>query len=409
MHKKIKFAHLADLHLGAFREKRLTDLNFFTFQRAIDKILDEKVDFVLFCGDIFNSAMPPIEIVTKFTAQIKRLKQNKIKLYIIGGSHDYSNSNKSFLDLLDETGILKNVAKTQKTSNNKYKLIITKNDNLKINLAGIIGKKNGYEKTIYENLEPVTLEDNYFNIFLFHTTLDDLKPQSLKNVKSDIDLKLLPQGFNYYAGGHIHKNMQKELNKSKASYSGALFPNNFKELKEEEPTFNLCEFDFDTKQTKIEKITLDTYKKEHIPILVENLNPIEAKNKILEEIEKKDIEDKIILLEIEGTIDGKITQIELNKIIANLYEKGVFHVLKNTYKLKSNLLDNQNIITEDEPQKIENKIIEDTLKDIKDKEEYKLKKELIQKLLGLQLTKLDEEKVAQYEKRIIDEIDKVLK
>ena len=33
------FAHLADLHLGGYRESLLTNLNFKTFQKAIDKIL----------------------------------------------------------------------------------------------------------------------------------------------------------------------------------------------------------------------------------------------------------------------------------------------------------------------------------------------------------------------------------
>ena len=56
-----------------------------------------------------------------------RLKTKGIRVYVIGGSHDYSYSGKSFLDLLDEAGVFVNVVKYELIGKERYKLIKTIN------------------------------------------------------------------------------------------------------------------------------------------------------------------------------------------------------------------------------------------------------------------------------------------
>ena len=58
-----KFAHIADVHLGGWKQKPLQDLNFQSFQKAIDICIKEKVKFVLIAGDLFDSPYPPIEVL----------------------------------------------------------------------------------------------------------------------------------------------------------------------------------------------------------------------------------------------------------------------------------------------------------------------------------------------------------
>ena len=403
MSQKIRFAHLADLHLGAFREKKLTQLNLLTFQKAINKIIEEKVEFVLFAGDIFNNAMPPIELVEKVVIELMKLKTNNIPLFIIGGSHDYSPSGKSFLTLLESVGVFTDVCKYKFVDKNKIELNLTKHKN--IILSGVLGKRNGLDKNIYTNISSNSLTKDNFNIFMFHTTLNDFKPDFLKSVKTEVTTSYLPSGFDYYAGGHVHTHMQGKYSKGILSYPGPLFPNNFSELKRETPSFNLCEFDFETRETKIKRIFIKTYSKEFIKIEINNLNPIEAKQKIEENLEKIDYKDKILLIEISGVIEGKISDINLNQIIANCYENGVYHILKNTYKLTSSNIVLPKIDISEDILNIEEEIIQKILSDSSEKEKSISN---IHSLLSLELSKNEGEKIAQYEQRVIEAIEKAL-
>lgn len=393
---KVKFIHMADLHLGAFREKKLTDLNFKTFELAILKILEIKPDFVLFSGDIFNNAMPPIELVSKVTLELMKLKENNIPLFVIGGSHDYSNSGKSFLELLEIAGVFIDVSKPKFIDENKVELYLHRHG--RVVISGILGKKCGLDKNIYANLiDGQKLSKDDFNIFMFHTTLNDFKPDFMKMVKTEVTKSYLPSGFDYYAGGHVHTFMEGSYGFGKLSYPGPLFPNNFSELKREKPCFNLCEFDFETRDTKIDRMFLSTYEKEHVKIDVVEKNPVDLKLIIEEKLSNYNLLGKILLLEISGIVDGKISDIGINKIISKLYDDGVLIVLKNTYKLTSKELVAVEIDSTLDSKKIEEEII---MKSFDDEVDYQVLKPYIDNLLDLDLSKNEEEKNAQYEERV---------
>lgn len=407
MSKTIRFAHLADLHLGGWREKNLTHLNFITFQKAISKIIEEKVDFVIFAGDIFNNALPPIELVNNVVKELMKLKQHNISLYVIGGSHDYSFTGKSYIDLLESAHVLIDVSKYKLVDKEKIALEFAK-DKSGANISGILGKKNGLDKNIYSNLNSSTLSKENFNIFVFHTTLDDIKPDFLKHSKSEVTSSYLPVGFDYYAGGHVHTYIEKNIGEnSRLSYPGPLFPNSFSEMKVENPSFNLCEFDFGSRNTKIKRIYLQTYEKVHIKIeLSENLNSTLAKSKIYEKISEFEIKNKIVLLEIIGIIDGKISDINLNEIVAKTYQNGAYQILKNTYKLTTiNTLKPEINIENVTAENIENLVINKYLS----KEEEIKQIDILKKLLKCEFSKIEGEKVSQFEDRVIQSIEKNLK
>ena len=404
MGKKIRFAHLADLHLGGWRERILTNLNFETFQKSIDMIIELKPDFALFAGDIFNNAMPPIELVEKVVVELMKLKKCNIPLYIIGGSHDYSNSGKSYLTLLEKAGMFVDVCKFDYVDRNKINLKFTKDARGAV-LCGVLGKKNGLDKNIYINLNANTLSKDNFNIFLFHTTLNDFKPEFLKNVNSDAVMSYLPSGFDYYAGGHVHTHMEGEYGSGILSYPGPLFPNNFSELKRETPSFNMCEFDFETRKTKIERIFLKTYEKEHVRIEIDNLNPIDARIMIEKELSKRNFRNKILLLEISGVVDGKISDLKLSEIVSFCYEKGALIILKNAYKLTSSELKLYNVDIGKDSKSIEDDVISQVLDGEENKQELV---EILKQMLSLDLVKQEEEKNSQYESRVCEALCKSL-
>ena len=57
----MKFAHMADLHIGSWREPKLRDLSAKAFVLGLEKCVSLGVDFVLFAGDLFNTSLPAMD------------------------------------------------------------------------------------------------------------------------------------------------------------------------------------------------------------------------------------------------------------------------------------------------------------------------------------------------------------
>ena len=122
----------------------------------------------MFAGDLFDSAYPPIETLKDTFAEFRRLKDAKIPCFIIAGSHDYSVSGKTFLDVLERAGFCKNVFDYEEKDGFFYlNPIIHEN----IAIYGFPGKKSGLE---VDELRKVRFNDapGLYKIFMLHTTLD---------------------------------------------------------------------------------------------------------------------------------------------------------------------------------------------------------------------------------------------
>ena len=107
----MKFAHMADCHIGSWRDPKLKDASTYAFIKAVDKCIKEKVDFILIAGDLFNTSFPRLDNLKSVVSKFKQLKDLDIPVYIVPGSHDYSPSGKTILDVLEEAGLFINVFK----------------------------------------------------------------------------------------------------------------------------------------------------------------------------------------------------------------------------------------------------------------------------------------------------------
>ena len=80
----MKFAHLADAHLGAFSKNPvLRDLNLKAFETAIMKSIEENVDFILIAGDLFHNPIPDMDIVKKSVEIMKSAVDTGIRIYAV--------------------------------------------------------------------------------------------------------------------------------------------------------------------------------------------------------------------------------------------------------------------------------------------------------------------------------------
>jgi len=314
----MKFSHIADCHLGGWRQPELQFLNMESFKKAIDKSIEENVDFVLITGDLFDSAYPPIEILAETFSQLRKFKEKGIECYIISGSHDYSASGKTFLSVLEKAGFCKSCYLPEER-NGKIILNPIRHENIAI--YGYPGKKSSLE---IQELRKIEINDapGLFKIFALHTSIKD----AVKTLPIDsIGENELPKA-DYYALGHLHIHYEK----GRFVYSGPTFPNNFQELEElKYGSFCIVK----TEPYQVNRVLIKIKEIESIKIEIDNA--LTATDKILSEINSKDIKDKIVLLKLEGTIHtGKIVDINFKEIENLVKRKNGYVLLKNISRLK---------------------------------------------------------------------------
>ena len=95
----MRFLHSADLHIDRSFEgvhllsekvkTQLPAINQKIIRNLVDVALEKAVDFVLLAGDTFHQARPSLKVQHDFFAQLQRLGEAQIPVYMIFGNHDY--------------------------------------------------------------------------------------------------------------------------------------------------------------------------------------------------------------------------------------------------------------------------------------------------------------------------------
>ena len=409
----MKYAHLADLHLGSWRDQKMRNLSNKAFLQAIDNCLNENVSFILFAGDLFNTSLPSVDTLKIVTEKLKELKDKNVPLYIIAGSHDFSPSGKTMIDVLEKAGLVINVCKgsiDQKTKELKLQFTIDQKTGAKI--TGIIGRRGLLDKTYYENLDRMSIEkEPGYKIFMFHTTVTELVPVHLTMIESS-PASFFPKNFNYYAGGHIHHPTKINVpDVGLMTYTGALFPNNFSEVEKygQGGYYIITVKENDNFQEQdVKWIPLKIIN--HIPLILDcnNKSPEEISNSIIESFSNKDLINTVITLKLKGTIKtGTVSDINFKEIFQKLYHQGAYFIMKNTIKLHSEEFEEIKI-SNTSPEMIEENVIKEHLQQIKifdrDKE-----LDLTKSLMNfLNTTKKEGETITDFKERVNSDLIKIL-
>jgi hypothetical protein len=393
----VKFAHLADCHLGGWRQEELQSLNFEAFQKAVAMSIEKKVDFILLAGDLFDSAYPPIEILKETFAEFRKIKEAQIPVFIIAGSHDFSASGKTFLDVLEKAGFCRNVERMEVLEDGKKIKLhpYLFND---FAIYGYSGKKSSLEiedlkKVFFAEIHPQT-------IFMLHTTIQDV----VGNIPMEYIDKLKLPIANYYALGHIHKRFCVKESNSVFCYPGPIFPNNFQELQDlKHGSFNIVELE--NGNVKFETIELNLKEVAYAEINIEN--GLTATEKVIQELDRINLKDKIVLLRLAGVISqGKSGDIKFDEIEDFVMKKkSGYSFLRNLSSLKnkeseieSNLLGERNV------ENVEQAIIEEYVK----VNPADFNKYLSSLMNVLSVEKNEDEKEIIFENRLMSDLRKVL-
>ncbi len=231
-----RFAHIADVHLGAFRDARLRELNLRAFEKALEDVARRDVDFLIIAGDLFDISIPDLSVVERAVRAMRHVQK---PIYAVYGSHDYSPTQTSVIDVLNEAGVLTKVSSGQYVEGmengekkQKLRLDVLTDPKTGVKITGISARKLGLEKAYFQDLDADALEAlSGPKVFVFHCAIQEHKPQSLQRVDA-VPLSLFPKGFDYYAGGHVHARLLTDYGNGKIAYPGPLSAADFRDLEE---------------------------------------------------------------------------------------------------------------------------------------------------------------------------------
>jgi len=410
-----KFAHIADCHLGAHRDPILRKLELSAFEKVMRKCIEEEVDFIIISGDLFHSNLPDMRVVNQAVRRMKEVRDHGIPIYLIYGSHDYSPNETSIVDILDSAGLFTKVVKG-KTENGKLKLEFTIDPKTKAKIVGISARKIGMEEKFFEMLDRESLEkEEGFKIFMFHCAISEFKPGFLSQMES-VPISYFPKGFNYYAGGHIHKRIEQTLpDYRNVVYPGPIFagyPRDFEQsAKGEKRGFYIVSFDDDVKSMNFVEIPICEYYYHEYD--ASNKNSTQVEEELIQEAQRMPVKDKIVLLKVKGELSGgKTADINFGMIRKILMDNGALHVSINRFALTSKEYTSLKVMGQDSHE-IEAKLLRESIGTIKVLTES-LKGEnganLALKLLHtLRQTQKPNENKKDYESRILESALKVLR
>lgn len=298
-------------------------------------------------------------------SKLHEAKNKGIITYVVYGSHDYSPNATAMIDVLAAGGLLIRVMDAR-VEDEKVKLNCIVDKKTKAKLCGISGRSYTLERDYYDILDRETLEkEDGFRIFVMHSAINEVKPFSAL-YDQGIPISYLPQGLEYYAGGHIHEYVHDNFDDyGEIVYPGALFGSSFTDLeivaKGGKRGYVIVEFAKEV--NSIEFIENDIAPIEYHQINGNNRSSQEVSNRLNKLVEDIDPENKIILIKIMGVLSlGLPTDVKWNQARQKLNEKGARYVYINRRGLSTRESPEIKTLGES-PLEIEKKAFEEALKE----------------------------------------------
>ena len=331
----MKFAHLSDVHLGFQKHESLQKIERQVFEKILDQCISLKVDFILIPGDLFHVNIPEMRVQKFAFAKFRQVHDAGIPIYVVYGSHDFSPISNSVIDLLTEIGYITKVVQPTSHDDGQISLKCLVDPKTGVKLTGLTGLKVGKDREWYEKLDRDSLEtESGFKIFLFHGGISDMKTDSGMD-GDQMPLSLLPKGFSYYAGGHMHKfNHQSFDGYSNVVYPGTPFAGYHADLEDnangQKRGFVLVEFEDEVKS--VDFIEIENTEYEVIEVDANNRKVESVNQELSEKTAEVNAENKVVIIKIQGELmSGKTADVDISIIRDNLNDKNalVVNVSKN--------------------------------------------------------------------------------
>ena len=235
--KAFSFVHVSDLHLGYAQyglEARRQDFDN-VFAEVVDKAIELKPDFMIIAGDLFHQARPSNVTLENAIRNFKQLRDTGIPVLTVDGSHDSAPNTitGTILHPLDSAGLIYHLPRHHGACWRKP------------NCCYVYGVPNFRTRRKTEEMLPAFMEQNppspdpdVSNIFVFHGAVD-LPSVNPPYIEAETPPELLPDGFDYYAAGHVHKRFTGKFKTGILAYSGGTETVSYDEAKLQKGFFQI--------------------------------------------------------------------------------------------------------------------------------------------------------------------------
>ncbi|WP_372663830.1 exonuclease SbcCD subunit D [Cohnella sp.] len=197
------FIHAADLHLDspfkgltkvpdAVRE-RLRESTFTALWRLLDIAKQEKVDFVVLAGDLFDAADRSLRAQLRLQRVLAEIAALGIQVFVVHGNHDPESGRQAKLDLPQSVHVFG-------SSEVDCQPAYTRSGKLAANVYGISYATSAVTDNLALRFR--IREGAPFHLALLHANVDgDPSYDNYAPCKLD---ELVSAGFHYWALGHVH-------------------------------------------------------------------------------------------------------------------------------------------------------------------------------------------------------------
>lgn len=204
----MRVAHISDTHLG-YRQYNLDEREkdfYDVFERAMDKVLEERADLLLHSGDLFDSPTPPIKALYVFKKALQKL-DGRVKVYAILGDHDMPKRKAMPPHRLFDLRVL-GIGKLEWKEING------------VLIAGISNLRGRAVELLKEELKKFdALAKKYKkSILMAHQAIKKYLPFE---EAYEIDEDDLPRKASYYAFGHLHSRIKVRFGEGYLAYAGS--------------------------------------------------------------------------------------------------------------------------------------------------------------------------------------------
>ncbi len=288
----MKFSHISDTHLGLIQyglEEREQDI-YNSFNQAIDISIKDKVDFVIFAGDIFHTPTPSGTAILQMANALKRLKQSGIESFFILGEHDISRVRTTPIPYVYHNLEFSKYIGREEPVYYKNVMIIGLDKIRKNEMEGLEEK--------FSKLESLANKHNGHKILVLHQGIAEVN-----KFAGEINSTDLPKNFTYYAMGHLHDKFLKQYKhlKGPLAYPGSTdMTSNQGDVEKGFFEIDISEIDakpewkkLDTRLQILEKIEFEKIDSK-IEELIEKISKLEKKPIIKIKIKGNNLQREII-------------------------------------------------------------------------------------------------------------------
>ena len=198
----IRFFHVADLHLGSpfkgitsmpdHQLKTLRNSTFDAFQTLIQSAVQEKPDFILVVGDIYDGEDRSLRAQHKFQQGMEVLNEHQIPVFICHGNHDHLGGKWTRFQLPSNVHVFQK--KTEKVH-----IRIRQQD---IYISGFSYKERHVKESMISSYSEAN-DKEAIHIGMLHGSLAGDKTHDVYAPFTKDEL--ISKNYDYWALGHIHK------------------------------------------------------------------------------------------------------------------------------------------------------------------------------------------------------------